>query len=514
MKVSRFIVVMVLMAALSAAVFATAGSESTGASEEMVITVLPFTARGSTLDENTAVELYLEERYDVQLEPWYDLDFYDTEARNVRLASGDIPDMLSTFDPSWIDIGAVRELPQEMIREHMPKYMAQADAYLGDQVWRRTEFDGVNYAVPTALSMASTGLIMGFRADWMEAVGMPAEELPGLPFMKGPDTLEEITELLTRFHTMDPDGDGIDDTYGWFKWTTNHNFNQTVFPTVFGSFGIRLRTWDVSTGTATYSMVDARYKEALHYLRGWWDLGIIHPDAPTGLREDSLRTMGNDEWGAFEDFDAWMQQTANGPWGVYFENNPGAQIAISVTPSRDGNRGTWFRDPNWGPWSIGAHADDAKATKIMEMMEDIYSDFDTYADVFYGPGTWAKDENGYANPIDPEWNNEMQQSYGGRLFTYPPHIVPPVDKVYIQPRRYAFQAYIEATQTAGPSFGVRPAWNEDERPLEAAINAISDEYGWRAVSGQIDIDATWDDYVNEMMNSGLRQLLAAANEQF
>ena len=83
----------------------------------------PWTARGTTLQPDSAVELYLEQRYNVQLEPWYGIDSYDSEGRDVRLAAGDVPDYLGGFASGWVDIGIVRELPREMIREHMPGYM-------------------------------------------------------------------------------------------------------------------------------------------------------------------------------------------------------------------------------------------------------------------------------------------------------------------------------------------------------------------------------------------------------
>ena len=145
----------------------------------------PWTARGTTLQPDSAVELYLEQRYNVQLEPWYGIDSYDSEGRDVRLAAGDVPDYLGGFASGWVDIGIVRELPREMIREHMPGYMVWADKYLGDEVWRRTTIDGVNYAVPTALSMASTGQAMGFRGDWMRAVGVDPTPIPGQDFFAG-----------------------------------------------------------------------------------------------------------------------------------------------------------------------------------------------------------------------------------------------------------------------------------------------------------------------------------------
>ena len=136
--------------------------------------MIAWTTRGTTLAPDSAVELHLEEKFNVDLRPWYDIDVYDSESIRVRLATGDVPVYLGGFNPAYVDLGIVRELPPDLIRTHMPGYMRWADHYLGDEVWRRTVVDGVNYAVPTALSMASTGLVMGFRDDWMQNLGAGA----------------------------------------------------------------------------------------------------------------------------------------------------------------------------------------------------------------------------------------------------------------------------------------------------------------------------------------------------
>ena len=49
------------------------GQEEQAAEERLTISMIPFTARGTTLAPDSWVELFLEERYDVNLEPWYDI---------------------------------------------------------------------------------------------------------------------------------------------------------------------------------------------------------------------------------------------------------------------------------------------------------------------------------------------------------------------------------------------------------------------------------------------------------
>ena len=227
-------------------------------------------------------ELHLEEKFNVDLRPWYDIDVYDSDSIRVRLATGDIPDYLGGFNPAYVDLGIVRELPQDLIRTHMPGYMRWADHYLGDEVWRRTMVDGVNYTVPAALSMASTGQVIGFRGDWMQNLGYELEPVPGTDFFAGPDSLDEIEQLLLAFRNEDPDGNGRKDSYGYAVWKNNDAFQRTILPSVFGAYGVQLNVWDVRDGTGYYSMVDANYRDALKYITSWWENEIIPEHAYHG----------------------------------------------------------------------------------------------------------------------------------------------------------------------------------------------------------------------------------------
>ena len=515
MRVSLRLAAALLVLSVPAATLFGAAESEAAADERLAISLIPFTPRGTTLGPDTWTELYIEERYGVNLEPWYDIDAYDTSAIQVRLATGDLPNMGACQGSlgECVDTGMVREVPREMIMEHMPNWMRWQEHYAGDQKWERTTVDGVNYAIPTALSMASTGQVMGFRADWMRAVGYEPEPVPDREFFRGPDSIAEIEELLLKFRNADPDGDGRKDSYGYMVWKNSVDFQRTVLPNVFGSFGIQLHVWDVRDGAGYYSLVDPNYRDALIYVNTWWEQEIIHPDTPIAVRADVVRAMANDEFGAWSELDAWQSQYGAGPWGALREVHPDADIAYSITPvGRTGGRGTWYRNPNWGPISIGANTSDEVLIKIMQILEDQFSDAELYARVFYGGEqgeTWQIDENGYhvAIPGTGAAKDGASGALLGVRMISPAHIVPPVDKVYIAPNRHALQSWIEANQTSGPGIGFRPDWNEDERALAGNLKTIEQEFAWKGITGAIDIAASWDGYVEDMMNAGLEQLL-------
>lgn len=521
-RIARLAALLLLLLVSPALLFATGEAEEATADGRPVITAFLMNPRGHTYPEDTMTELYLEERYDIDLQPFYDVDVYEQETVQVKLAAGDVPHILGGFNADWIDMGVVRELPKEMIWDNMPYYMEQAVNYIGeDQLWSRTEYDGVNYAVPTALSMASTGQVMGIRSDWVEAVGGDLEPVEGRDFYRGPDTLEELEELFTKFVEEDPDGNGEDDTYAYMVWqNTTGPVPRTFLPNVFGSFGVRLNTWQVEDGQVSYSMVDPAYKDALVYVQGWYEKGLIHPDTPTSVRADFLQKFANDEFAAWSELDSWQSSYDNvsAPWGALRAKDPDVKPVYVITPvGPTGDRGTWFRSPNWGPWSIGATADDETAALILRMYEDIYSNRDVYARATFGieGEHFEFTETGYARPFPEAEEGSAQAELGLRMLTrWVSHIVPPVAKTYIAPNRYQLQSWLEENQVRYPDDGVSPAFSESQRAMMTNIETIQQEFFWNAVTNRVNIEDEWDSYVESMNNAGLTELLDAANEQF
>ncbi len=93
------------------------------------------------------------------------------------------------------------------------------------------------------------------------------------------------------------------------------------------------------------------------------------------------------------------------------------------------------------------------------------------------------------------------------------HIVPPIDKVYIAPWRHKLQRYLEDNQVKYPGYGFRPSFDEEERALNNNLTSIQEEYAWKSITGQIDIDSSWNGYVKAMMDAGLKTLLETVSKQ-
>lgn len=155
----------------------------------------------------------------------------------------------------------------------------------------------------------------------------------------------------------------------------------------------------------------------------------------------------------------------------------------------------------------------------MQMLEDINLDIDKFARAHFGGDegeTWEVNPDGYRIGIpgtgvlkDPATATER----GVRIFTFGAQIVPPIDKAYFAPERHALMSYLQEHQTVSPGTGIRPPWTDDERALVSNVATVEQEFGWKAITGRIDIDAEWDSYVQAMMDAGLDTLLAVVAKQ-
>ena len=136
-----------LIVFLSSSAFVWSGgqaAEGSGA-EKLEISWFGLNNRGVLLPEDSVSELYIEERYNVELLPWYETDMYQKDQRNLRMDSGDIPDFMKIGPQgSLSELGAVRELPKEMLYAHMPKYIAVVDEIDSEPAWAGVNVDGKN----------------------------------------------------------------------------------------------------------------------------------------------------------------------------------------------------------------------------------------------------------------------------------------------------------------------------------------------------------------------------------
>lgn len=156
---------------------------------------------------------FLEERFSFKARPHsFNWSTYKQQYR-ILAATDDLPDVFSTnllssndaddtaFFHELIESGDIRPLPADL----SPYPCLEA---LLSHFESHRQKDGLFYCIPrpnfldTTLSSSDAALVV--RRDWMEKLGI-----------EDPENLEDFIKMASAFASQDPDGNQIDDTFGY-----------------------------------------------------------------------------------------------------------------------------------------------------------------------------------------------------------------------------------------------------------------------------------------------------------
>ena len=146
---------------------------------------------------------------------------------SLYITSGDIPDLMAFMDQptfqGYAADGAFYDITDRVRNyDNIMNYLDSVVGYTADDMLARTTLDGRIYGIP-GVTIARSYYSENIRTDWLEKLGLEI-----------PKTLDEFTEVMRAFTKNDPDGNGVDDTYG-FSGAQQYN-SLTPF---FGAFGAR-----------------------------------------------------------------------------------------------------------------------------------------------------------------------------------------------------------------------------------------------------------------------------------
>ncbi|MDL2302036.1 extracellular solute-binding protein [Lachnospiraceae bacterium OttesenSCG-928-D06] len=125
---------------------------------------------------------------------------------------------------------------------------------------------------------------LGYREDWAEVLGLGE-----------PETIEDVYNMMYAFTYDDPDGNGIDDTYGLSlcKYTGPLDIIQAWFGAG--------NQWVEENGQLIPSHQTKEYMEALKWMRKMYEEGLIYDDWATRETNTWTDDVKNGECGMFLD---------------------------------------------------------------------------------------------------------------------------------------------------------------------------------------------------------------------
>jgi ABC-type sugar transport system, periplasmic component len=283
---------------------------------------------------------------------------------NTSIATGQpLPDIVSFKGGQnlypLLRSGAFRDVGPLFELYASPKWkaaMAQAP-----EAWDRYTVNGKRMAVPILDGKMNSNEVLYIRQDWLDKLGL-----------KAPSTLEEMERVMDAFVREDPDGNGIDDTYGlsislknsFFSWMSDAGF-------VFGAYGALPDIWNEGAdGKLSYGSVQPSIREGLTTLKRWMELGYVPKDAEIV--------------GEIQAAEAWAQGkagmivaplwAAGWPLGDVTKNVPDASFdAYPIPVGPEGLSGTRGTPSEFG--AIAINADMENPEIFFNYMNFVYDNF-------------------------------------------------------------------------------------------------------------------------------------------
>lgn len=317
---------------------------------------------------------------------------------SLYVSTGDVPDIVAYMDTItyqtyaeqgvWYDITNLVD-SYENIRPYVSSQTNDPDS-----VWARLTVDGKLYGIPYMSGMPTKYLNV-LRKDWMDKLNLEI-----------PTTLDELTDVLRAFTFDDPDGDGVDNTYGFGNASALNNLCE-----FFGAFGVSPKEDTLLMDGKLYtSVISDGYRQALSYLHDIYDEGLIHPEIFT-----MTETQRYEEWvrGAYGCTTWWWTHTGNSinRYG-FFDANPDADIVFfDPVSGPDGYSGHIAEDDISQVIAISANC--ANVDKALQLL-NFQASYDGYCTVYLGVEGqfWTKGADGKR---DWDWTIENKDKFGNSI---------------------------------------------------------------------------------------------------
>ncbi len=136
------------------------------------------------------------------------------------------------------------------------------------------------------------------RKDWLDKLGYTYDDTK-------PVTLEWFTQVMNDITFKDPDGNGINDTYGLAAYSTDGNLGIAgAARMAYGLSG--WREYDGEYMDLQYSRTNDAFKKALAWTAEQYKLGTIDPDWATIDRNAEFDRFQQGVTGILDEFVGWM----------------------------------------------------------------------------------------------------------------------------------------------------------------------------------------------------------------
>ncbi|GAA0365862.1 extracellular solute-binding protein [Alkalibacterium iburiense] len=492
------------------------------------------------IEDGNYVQERLEEEFNVNIENTH-VDTWDSNEQSIMIASGDLPDTFAftgnDMTPNELyNNGLIRPIPREMIEEYAPLYtemLNETDDGLGWDMFKHPENDDA-YLALVGIQNHTQGILWAptLRLDWMENLGLdipddiePIGEDDGYERIYRTEhsyTIEELEEILRAFSEGDPDGNGSNDTYGLMPFNDNLNWSLTLM----GAFGITPEYNFEENGELTHPMISERYKDYLLTLASWYEDGLIDPEWTTLSERTAWEKFQTGAAGYFIAQRAYLAQETwtqgRAPHNVLHQDEDAKLLVTGSEIGPEGHKG----QPAYTPVTllsdddqmfISADVTDEQLARYLQMFDFMNHSDEGVWTVYGEPGEhsdWAGEEGESTLIVRDEYTREEGDTgfWAYNFRTYPGNRVLWLNTMETNQLMEDYFAVDEVVEENAIQPHRYDLFNEtDEADVMARYGAqlrtIEEEFRMNGITGVIDIENDWDDYVNTWLNNGGQELL-------
>lgn len=273
--------------------------------------------------ENNVWTRYYEEALNVKVNwEWSTNVEQYVQKVNIAITSDDIPDVMQVSASQMkmmYDNGQIMDIT-DVMDENLAPFTEEVLHSDGGLAMQAATFDGRLYAIPKIGSPLMTAKVLWVRTDWLENLGL---ELP--------KTVEEMRAVAEAFTTQDPDGNGIDDTYGLAVYKDLYGSGYADLTGFFNAYNAYPGIWVDNGEEIVWGGIQPEAKEALAALHEMYEAGLIDPEFgvkdANKVNEDVSAGRSGMMFGDFWNM-AWINDAK--------VNDPGFEWVPVAIPSLDG----------------------------------------------------------------------------------------------------------------------------------------------------------------------------------
>ncbi|MGP4039284.1 extracellular solute-binding protein [Gracilibacillus sp. D59] len=422
---------------------------------------------------------------------------------NLAFASGDIADIIfgatGNLTPGMeVDYGqqGILQPLEDLIDEYAPNFKALMEE--NPEIKRSiTTTDGHIYALP-AINQHPTAAWpagpMWYNGTWLDELGV--KELP--------KTTEELYELLVRFKTEDPNGNGKADEIP----LTDVQMNSTR-RWFLAAFGIKEWGMEAVDGEARYAPMTENYKEYLTYMNKLYEEELLDPETFSQADEQKKAKGQENRLGLFPDWFSFFttgeteEEAMNNPMFHPLTSNVSPEIVLPGSPGI-----------SRGAFAITKNNEHPEAS--MRWIDYLYSregrDFFDQGPEGY---LWEEGEDGQREFLEVPEEFESSEDYRGTL-TPAYGITTPmlVDLVENAPRS-EFDLFIEKetqekidpyAETPFPLVYLTDEEQDTINTIEVDLESYVEQMEAKFITG-VEPLSKWDEYIKTIENMNIEKYI-------